>query len=236
MAQFNLPENSKPRPGKTCPKRRQARSNASQRSGSIASTRVGRATRASTRYFKSIWRACGPMVLDALIKIKNEVDPTLTFRRSCREGICGSCAMNIDGREHARVHQGERRTSAATIKIYPLPHMPVDQRPGAGPHRLLRAVRVCEAVAADAHARAAGPRAAAVERGSGKDRPARGLHPVRLLLDFLPERTGGTATATSARQPCWPPIAGSSTRATRRPASAWTSSRIRSACTAATRS
>jgi succinate dehydrogenase / fumarate reductase, iron-sulfur subunit len=42
-------------------------------------------------------RRCGPMVLDALIKIKNEIDPTLTFRRSCREGICGSCAMNIDG-------------------------------------------------------------------------------------------------------------------------------------------
>merc|ERR1712227_795989 len=40
---------------------------------------------------------CGPMVLDALIKIKNEIDPTLTFRRSCREGICGSCSMNIDG-------------------------------------------------------------------------------------------------------------------------------------------
>src|SRR3546814_15146458 len=40
---------------------------------------------------------CGPMVLDALIKIKNEVDPSLTFRRSCREGVCGSCAMNIDG-------------------------------------------------------------------------------------------------------------------------------------------
>lgn len=40
---------------------------------------------------------CGPMVLDALIKIKNEVDPSLTFRRSCREGICGSCAMNIGG-------------------------------------------------------------------------------------------------------------------------------------------
>jgi succinate dehydrogenase (ubiquinone) iron-sulfur subunit len=40
---------------------------------------------------------CGPMVLDALLKIKNEMDPTLTFRRSCREGICGSCAMNVDG-------------------------------------------------------------------------------------------------------------------------------------------
>ena len=42
--------------------------------------------------------ACGPMVLDALLKIKNEVDSTLTLRRSCREGICGSCAMNIDGK------------------------------------------------------------------------------------------------------------------------------------------
>src|SRR5882757_7715265 len=41
--------------------------------------------------------SCGPMVLDALIKIKNEIDPTLTFRRSCREGICGSCSMNVDG-------------------------------------------------------------------------------------------------------------------------------------------
>lgn len=39
----------------------------------------------------------GPMVLDALVRIKNELDPTLTFRRSCREGICGSCAMNING-------------------------------------------------------------------------------------------------------------------------------------------
>ena len=41
--------------------------------------------------------SCGPMVLDALIKIKDTVDPTLTFRRSCREGICGSCSMNIAG-------------------------------------------------------------------------------------------------------------------------------------------
>ena len=67
---------------------------------------------------------CGPMVLDAVIKIKNEVDPTLTFRRSCREGVCGSCAMNIDG----------TNTLACTrftddikgdVKIYPLPHMKV---------------------------------------------------------------------------------------------------------------
>src|SRR5262247_2366890 len=67
---------------------------------------------------------CGPMVLDALIKIKNEMDATLTFRRSCREGVCGSCAMNIDG----------TNTLACTkyiddvkgeVKIYPLPHMQV---------------------------------------------------------------------------------------------------------------
>jgi len=45
-------------------------------------------------------KSCGPMFLDALIKIKDEIDPTLSFRRSCREGICGSCAMNIDGRHH----------------------------------------------------------------------------------------------------------------------------------------
>ncbi|MGA2709203.1 MAG: succinate dehydrogenase iron-sulfur subunit [Steroidobacteraceae bacterium] len=68
--------------------------------------------------------SCGPMVLDALIKIKNEIDSTLTFRRSCREGICGSCAMNIDGAN------GLACVSACAeikrdVKIYPLPHLPV---------------------------------------------------------------------------------------------------------------
>jgi len=67
---------------------------------------------------------CGPTVLDAILKIKNEIDQTLTFRRSCREGICGSCAMNING----------TNTLACTtaigdikgdIKIYPLPHLSV---------------------------------------------------------------------------------------------------------------
>merc|ERR1711893_319612 len=66
---------------------------------------------------------CGPMVLDALIKIKNEIDPTLTFRRSCREGICGSCAMNIGGvNTLACLCKIDDNTSKAT-KIYPLPHM-----------------------------------------------------------------------------------------------------------------
>lgn len=66
---------------------------------------------------------CGKMVLDALIKIKNEMDPTLTFRRSCREGICGSCAMNVAGSNTlACICNIDEDTSKST-KIYPLPHM-----------------------------------------------------------------------------------------------------------------
>jgi succinate dehydrogenase / fumarate reductase, iron-sulfur subunit len=67
---------------------------------------------------------CGPMVLDALIKIKNEVDSTLTFRRSCREGICGSCSMNIDGANTLACTKAMDDIKG-DIKVYPLPHMPV---------------------------------------------------------------------------------------------------------------
>ncbi len=67
---------------------------------------------------------CGPMVLDALVKIKNEVDPTLTFRRSCREGICGSCSMNIDGTNTLACLKGYAEVRGP-VKVYPLPHMSV---------------------------------------------------------------------------------------------------------------
>jgi succinate dehydrogenase / fumarate reductase iron-sulfur subunit len=66
----------------------------------------------------------GPMVLDALIYIKNEVDPTLTFRRSCREGICGSCSMNIDGGNTLACLKAHDEVDGA-VRIYPLPHMAV---------------------------------------------------------------------------------------------------------------
>mmetsp|Transcript_3430 Transcript_3430/g.5351 ORF Transcript_3430/g.5351 Transcript_3430/m.5351 type:complete len:261 (+) Transcript_3430:100-882(+) len=66
---------------------------------------------------------CGPMVLDALIKIKGEQDPTLTFRRSCREGICGSCAMNIDGKNTLACLCYIDKKSSSAVKINPLPHM-----------------------------------------------------------------------------------------------------------------
>ena len=67
---------------------------------------------------------CGPMVLDALIKIKNEIDSTLTFRRSCREGISGSCAMNIDVSNTLACTKSAKEIKGE-INIYPLPHMPV---------------------------------------------------------------------------------------------------------------
>ena len=65
---------------------------------------------------------CGPMVLDALIKIKQEVDSSLTFRRSCREGICGSCSMNIDGTNTLACLKSIEDIKG-DINIYPLPHM-----------------------------------------------------------------------------------------------------------------
>lgn len=67
---------------------------------------------------------CGPMVLDAIIYIKNEIDATLTFRRSCREGICGSCAMNIDGTNTLACTKSIQSVKKS-VKIYPLPHMKV---------------------------------------------------------------------------------------------------------------
>ena len=67
---------------------------------------------------------CGPMVLDAITTIKNETDPTLTFRRSCREGICGSCAMNIDGVNTLACTKPIMEVKGK-VKIFPLPHMPV---------------------------------------------------------------------------------------------------------------
>ncbi len=67
---------------------------------------------------------CAPMVLDALIWIKNVVDPTLTFRRSCREGICGPCSMNIDGTNTLACTMATDKINGM-VRVYPLPHLPV---------------------------------------------------------------------------------------------------------------
>ncbi|MFK8052718.1 MAG: succinate dehydrogenase iron-sulfur subunit [Woeseiaceae bacterium] len=121
MAEFRLPKNSRPTAGKHYP--------APEGAKNVRRYVVYRydpdqddAPRMDT--FEIDADNCGPMVLDALIKIKNEIDPTLTFRRSCREGICGSCAMNIDGGNTLACIKSSADIGD-DVKIYPLPHMPV---------------------------------------------------------------------------------------------------------------
>ena len=65
------------------------------------------------------------MVLDGLIKIKNEMDPTLSFRRSCREGVCGSCAFNINGANTLACTKAMNDIPSGDVTVYPLPHQPV---------------------------------------------------------------------------------------------------------------
>jgi succinate dehydrogenase iron-sulfur subunit len=121
MAEFTLPKNSRMIEGKSWPAPAGARK--------LREYRIyrwnpddGRNPRIDT--YQVDLGDCGPMVLDAMIWIKNKIDPTLTFRRSCREGVCGSCAMNIDGvNTLACIH--DMKDSAEVIRILPLPHMPV---------------------------------------------------------------------------------------------------------------
>src|ERR1700761_4376238 len=68
---------------------------------------------------------CGPMVLDALVKINDQIDPSLSFRRSCREGVCGSCAMNIDGKNPLACVTPIQDLKFGSSRITPLPHLPV---------------------------------------------------------------------------------------------------------------
>jgi succinate dehydrogenase / fumarate reductase iron-sulfur subunit len=121
MAQFRLPENSRVGPGKSHAAPADAKD--------VRTFRIYRFDPDSGENprmdsYQVDMAACGPMVLDALIKIKNEVDSTLTFRRSCREGICGSCAMNIDGVNTLACTKATAEIRGE-VKIYPLPHMPV---------------------------------------------------------------------------------------------------------------
>ena len=122
MAEFRLPKNSKVKPGK-----HHAAPAGAKRARRFKLYRwdpdSGENPRTDT--YDVDLAACGPMVLDALIKIKNEVDSTVTFRRSCREGICGSCAMNIDGTNTLACTKPIEEVKGAEVRIYPLPHMPV---------------------------------------------------------------------------------------------------------------
>ena len=121
MAEFSLPANSKVEIGHT----HKAPEGASDsRSFKVYRYDPDREENPRVDTYEIDLEDCGPMVLDALIKIKNEVDTTLTFRRSCREGICGSCAMNIDGTNTLACLKPIDEVSG-DVKIYPLPHMEV---------------------------------------------------------------------------------------------------------------
>ena len=150
--------------------------------------------------------SCGPMVLDALIKIKNEIDSTLTFRRSCREGICGSCSMNIDG-----------TNALACLKA-------IDDVKGAGEDLPAAAHAVVKDLVPDmtnfyAQLQSIEPwlktttpqPPEGVEAGQGRSgkarRPLR-VHPVRVLLRPHARATGGTTSAIWARPCCCKPTAG----------------------------
>ena len=118
MVQFFLPKNARPTKGKTWPKPANAKR--------VTEFRIYRynpdddANPRIDTYFVDR-DDCGPMVLDALIWIKSKVDSTLAFRRSCREGVCGSCAMNIDGLNTLACTRGIDEVKAPVV-IYPLPH------------------------------------------------------------------------------------------------------------------
>jgi succinate dehydrogenase / fumarate reductase iron-sulfur subunit len=122
VAEFTLPKNSKIQPGRHFPA---AAGSARVRSFKVYRWNPEDGRNPSVDTYDVDLDSCGPMVLDALIKIKNEIDPTLTFRRSCREGICGSCAMNIDGTNTLACTKAIADCGKAEVPIYPLPHMPV---------------------------------------------------------------------------------------------------------------
>ena len=130
--------------------------------------------------------SCGPMVLDAILKIKNEIDSTLTFRRSCREGVCGSCAMNINGKNTLACTKAIDSYSG-TIKIFPLPHLQVikDLVPDMT-HFYAQYASIKPWIETQT------PRTSRFRTSAKQRRPRKTgrfirLRPVRLLLDQLPQ-------------------------------------------------
>ena len=121
MAEFTLPKNSRVTEGKVWPKPANA-TNLKEYRVYRWNPEDGQNPRIDTYFVDR--DDCGPMILDGIIWIKSKIDPTLTFRRSCREGICGSCAMNIDGTNTLACLKGMDEIDGA-VKVYPLPHMQV---------------------------------------------------------------------------------------------------------------
>jgi succinate dehydrogenase / fumarate reductase, iron-sulfur subunit len=229
MVELTLPKNSQIKQGKTWPKPEGATN--------LREYRVYRWSpdddenpRIDT-YFVDM-DDCGPMVLDALLWIKNKIDPTLTFRRSCREGICGSCSMNIDGTNTLACTKGMRRDRGRGEGLSAAAHAG-GQGPRARPDQFL-----CPAPP---------PSSPGCKRSSPE--PAKEWlqsHEDRAKLDGLYECILCACCSTSCPSYWWngerylgPAVLLQAYRwlidsATRPPASVWTISRIRSGSTAAT--
>lgn len=122
MVELLLPKASQPTKGKTWPKPEAA---TNLREYRVYRYNPDTETNPRIDTFFVDLDDCGPMVLDGLLWIKNKIDPTLALRRSCREGICGSCSMNIDGANTLACTKGMDEVGRGPIKVYPLPHMPV---------------------------------------------------------------------------------------------------------------
>ncbi len=174
--------------------------------------------------------SCGPMVLDALVKIKNEIDPTLTFRRSCREGVCGSCAMNIAGGNTLACTKAISDVSGA-VSIYPLPHQPVvkdlvpDLTNFYAQHSSIQPYLQTKTPAPEREwkrCQKTAPNSMAFTSAS-----------CALAARPRARATGGIRIASSARPHCCNPPAGCWTVATRQLQNGSTISKIRSASTAA---
>jgi succinate dehydrogenase / fumarate reductase, iron-sulfur subunit len=123
MAEFTLPKNSKIKKGKTYSAADGAKN---KKTFKVYRWEPDSGENPRVDSYEINLDNCGPMVLDALIYIKNDIDPTLTFRRSCREGICGSCAMNINGTNTLACTK-YISDSNGDIPVYPLPHMEVQK-------------------------------------------------------------------------------------------------------------
>jgi succinate dehydrogenase / fumarate reductase, iron-sulfur subunit len=121
MPEFTLPKNSKVKKGKSFSAAKDA---TNKRTFRVYRWDPDSGENPRVDSYEIDLDKCGPMVLDALIYIKNDIDPTLTFRRSCREGICGSCSMNIGGTNTLACTRGIAEYKG-DIAIYPLPHMQV---------------------------------------------------------------------------------------------------------------
>jgi succinate dehydrogenase / fumarate reductase iron-sulfur subunit len=175
---------------------------------------------------------CGLMVLDALVKINDQIDQSLAFRRSCREGVWGSCAMNIDGVNTLACLTPMESLKRGSSRITPLPHLQVlkDLVPDLtglyAQYELIEPWLQTDQPPPDRERRQSQEERAQLD----------GLWECILCSAARPgaRATGGTKTATSARRSCCNSIAGSPTAATSAPASGSTGSRIRSVSTTAT--